>query len=217
MAMWRQWLEHPEKSRLRDVLFQIHFWIGAVAAAYMFVMSLSGSLIVYRDELFGLGLSVESLVDLHANLLTGETGRLINGLGALCLTLLCLTGAVIWWPGIRHWRRSLKVEWRAHFARVNWDLHSALGFWGFLFVLMWGVSGIYLVFPSQFTSGLFLDPGGDVAGWLVQLHFGRFSWVTKAAWALVGLVPAILAFTGMFVCCRRVIFKKPSNPNSEAA
>lgn len=82
---------------------------GFLAAAHLFVLSLSGSLIVYRDELFGLGLSVESLVDLHANLLTGETGRFINGLGALCLTPLCLTGAAIWWPGIKHWRRSLKV------------------------------------------------------------------------------------------------------------
>jgi len=31
---------------------------------------------------------------------------------------------------------SLTVSWRAHFARINWDLHSALGFWCFLFVLL---------------------------------------------------------------------------------
>jgi hypothetical protein len=44
------------------------------------------------------------------------------------------------------------------------------------------------------------------------LHFGRFGWFTKAIWSVAGLVPASLAFSGMFVCCRRVIFKKPSNP-----
>jgi hypothetical protein len=29
----------------------------------------------------------------------------------------------------------------------------------------------------------------------------------------VGLAPAVLAFTGVFICCRRIIFHKPSNPN----
>lgn len=36
--------------------------------------------------------------DLHNNLLSGRTGRVVNGIGGLSLTLLCLTGIVIWWP-----------------------------------------------------------------------------------------------------------------------
>jgi hypothetical protein len=47
---------------------------------------------------------------------------------------------------------------------------------------------------------------------LAELHFGRFNALTKALWAALGIVPGILAFTGTFICCRRVIFKKPSNP-----
>jgi hypothetical protein len=31
----------------------------------------------------------------------------------------------------------------------------------------------------------------------------------------LGLVPALLAFTGVFICCRRVFYKKPSNPRSQ--
>jgi hypothetical protein len=27
------------------------------------------------------------------------------------------------------------------------------------------------------------------------------------------LAPAIVAFTGVFICCRRIIYQKPSNPN----
>ena len=213
-SLWQQWLNHPEKVWLRNALFQVHLWVGAVAATYVFVISLSGSVIVYRDELFSLGLSVEPLIDLHANLLADQKGRFVNGIGAICLTLLCLTGAMIWWPGIRHWRRSVTIEWRANFARVNWDLHSALGLWWFAFVLMWGVSGTYLVFQNQFLMGLLVDPVGNVAASLVQLHFGRLDSFTKVVWVLVGLVPAMLAFTGMFVCCRRVILKKPSNPKA---
>jgi uncharacterized iron-regulated membrane protein len=212
---WQLWLDHPEKSWVRNIFFQVHFWVGAVVGAYIFVMSVSGSLIVYRNEL-SRKVSIEWLVDLHENLLAGSTGRWVNGIGAVCLALLCVTGAVIWWPGTKYWRRSLTVEWRASFARINWDLHSAAGLWCFLFVLMWAVSGIYLVFQDQFVVSVFLDPAGRVASWLTQLHVGRFNGLTEAVWALLGLIPAVLAFTGVFICCRRVIFKKPSNPNQTA-
>src|SRR4051794_26805596 len=52
------------------------------------------------------------LLDLHDNLLAGETGRRVNGAGALCLLLVCATGAVIWWPGIRNWRGSVAPNLR---------------------------------------------------------------------------------------------------------
>jgi hypothetical protein len=41
-------------------------------------------------------------------------------------------------------RRQLLIpgHWRSQFARFSWDLHCALGFWCFSFVLMWGMSGM---------------------------------------------------------------------------
>ena len=148
---------------------------------------------------------------------TGATGRIVNGIGGACSDFALFDGAIIWWPGIKHWRRSLTVSWGAHFPRINWDLHSALGFWCFLFVLLWGVSGVYFAFPGWFDALLLLDPADRVTDqclfWLSELHFGRFDSFTKALWAIMGLVPASLAFTGGFICCRRVIFKKPSNPH----
>jgi len=72
-------------------------------------------------------------------------------------------------------------------------------------------------FPRWFDALLLLDPADRFTDqglfWLSELHFGRFGWFTKAVWAVLGLVPAVLAFTGMFICCRRVIYKKSSNPN----
>jgi uncharacterized iron-regulated membrane protein len=201
-------------------MFQVHYWIGAVAGAYIFLMSVSGSVLVYRNELSA-RFSVEWLVDAHENLLAGSFGRLVNGLGAASLLLLCVTGAVIWWPGIALWRRSLTVDWSAHFPRVNWDVHSALGFWCFGFVLLWGLSAVYFVFPRPFGVFLLLDRADRVTDlslyWLSRLHFGRFGGVAQAMWVIAGLVPAVLAFTGMFICCRRVIYGKPSNPKHTSA
>jgi uncharacterized iron-regulated membrane protein len=209
---WRLWLEQPHKLRLHNTVFQIHFWIGTIAAMYLVFMSVTGSIIVFRNELPG-WTSVEWIVKLHSNLHAGSTGRFVNGIAAACLTVLCLTGIIVWWPGVKSWRRSLTVSWRSNFARVTWDLHSALGFWCFLFVLLWGLSGFYFAFPDLFAALLFLDPSDKALLWLAELHFGRFGWFTEALWAIVGLVPALLALTGTFICCRRLIFKKPSNPN----
>jgi uncharacterized iron-regulated membrane protein len=92
------------------------------------------------------------MLNLHVNLLAGPTGRIVNGVCAILLTLLSLSGAVIWWPGIAKWRRSLTINPRANWKRINWDLHSAVGFWTFAFFFMWSFTGIYLVFPAPFET-----------------------------------------------------------------
>ncbi len=177
-----------------------------MVAPWVAVMSVTGAVLVYRNEFPGWTF-MNRLAEFHGNLLAGDFGAAVNGMGAAAIVLLCVTGAVIWWPGIAHWRRALKVNWRAGFPRINWDLHSALGFWFLLFVLLWGVSAMTFAFPGMFDA----VPGGAL-DCLSRLHFGRFNRLTEAVWAIVGLVPAALAFTGAFICCRRVIFHKPSHP-----
>jgi uncharacterized iron-regulated membrane protein len=94
--------------------------------------------------------AISWLLDLHVNLLAGPTGRIVNGVFAILLTLLAITGAVIWWPGIKNWRRSLTINPKSNWKRINWDLHSAVGFWTFAFFFMWSFTGVYLVFPEPF-------------------------------------------------------------------
>ncbi len=159
------------------------------------------------------------LTSLHDDLLMGFDGRNINGVGSALITLLVLTGAVVWWPGRKRARRSLGVRWRARWPRFNWDLHSALGFWVFAFMLLWGVSGVYLAFPGPFQTivDTFSDPDailgdrpGDVAlAWLARLHFGRFRDypALQALWATLGLVPAVMFVTGAAMWWNRVLRK----------
>lgn len=95
---------------------------------------------------------VRTLQDLHFDLLGGRTGRIVNGIGAMVLALMGMTGLVIWWPGRSNWRRSLLVDWRRNWKRITWDLHSAVGFWTVALVIMWAVTGVYFAFPSAFRS-----------------------------------------------------------------
>jgi hypothetical protein len=66
MTAWQKWLERPDKLWVRNMFFQVHFWIGAAAGAYILLMSVSGSVIVYRNELSGNSF-VEWVVRLHEN------------------------------------------------------------------------------------------------------------------------------------------------------
>ncbi len=160
------------------------------------------------------------LADLHVNLLAGKPGRAVNGAGAGVLTLLCLTGLVIWWPGVDSWRRSARIEWSANWKRLNWDLHSALGIWTFLFIFMWGITGVLLVFPQPFQNFVgSLTPinqpfrkrqpvaiGDKILRWPAYLHFGnRWGWPVEALWVILGLVPVVLFVTGAIMWWNRVL------------
>lgn len=86
---------------------------------------------------------------IHYFLLMGETGLIINGIGAAFLLLLTLSGVVIWWPGLRRWKRAFGVKVSASWRRINFDLHSAVGFWTLAVLLIWSLSSIYFAWPQQ--------------------------------------------------------------------
>jgi uncharacterized iron-regulated membrane protein len=97
---------------------------------------------------------VRTLQDLHFDLLAGRTGRLVNGGGGLLLFVLCITGLVIWWPGVATWRRGFSVDFRRSWKRVNWELHSAIGIWTAALIATWAVTGVYFVWPSEFRRAV---------------------------------------------------------------
>jgi uncharacterized iron-regulated membrane protein len=291
--------------RLRRALFQVHLWSGIAVGLYVFMISVTGSVVVYSNELYraatpkpiiskgsgpllvdrqlteaaqrlypgyrvlrigrarnpdqavdiwlgrgsdinkrlfdprtgaDLGNSVPTgiwfvskLLDLHDNLFAGPTGRRVNGIGAFALVALGLTGLVIWWPGVKTWRRSLILHRGVGWKRWTWHLHSAIGFWSFAFLLIFGVSGIYLAIPEPFEDLVDrLEPltsanagiriGDRVIYWLAYLHFGRINGIgipcrgpgvcdqmIKAIWALFGLAPALMFVTGAIMWWNRVL------------
>jgi uncharacterized iron-regulated membrane protein len=94
------------------------------------------------------------LQDLHFDLLGGETGRAVNGTAAFLLILMFATGLVVWWPGIDRWRQSLWVNPKAGWKRINWQLHSATGFWLFGLLMLWAVTGVQFAFREPFRRAV---------------------------------------------------------------
>jgi uncharacterized iron-regulated membrane protein len=95
--------------------------------------------------------------ELHVNLLLGSAhGIRVNGIGAIGLALLTLTGLVLWWPGIKLWTRGLQIGLRHHWRRINYDAHSAIGFWTLFIVFWWALSGIYFAWYRQVTAAIAL-------------------------------------------------------------
>ena len=159
------------------------------------------------------------VVELHDNLLFDQEGQFWNGIGSIVVTVTCLTGLVVWWPGITRWKRSLIFKWSSGWRRFNWDMHSAAGFWLFLFLLMWAVSGIYLAIPEPFTRTVEYFSTANEAGnstgdlvllWLARLHFGRWRDhpSLKIVWVVLGLAPAIMAVTGTVMWWNRVVRRR---------
>jgi uncharacterized iron-regulated membrane protein len=50
-AMWLRWLRQPKTMWLRRAFFQIHLWIGLALGLYIVVLCVSGSALVFRDEI----------------------------------------------------------------------------------------------------------------------------------------------------------------------
>ncbi len=91
---------------------------------------------------------------MHFTLLLGREGAVLNGIGSFLLVARCVSGIFIWWPGIKQWVRAFVVDFRKNWKRVNWDLHNVVGFWTLLFMLMWGVTGVYLIWPQEFIKAV---------------------------------------------------------------
>ena len=51
MSSWRRWLKRPQTVWLRRIAFQLHLWTGVVLSLYVILLSLTGSVLVYRVEL----------------------------------------------------------------------------------------------------------------------------------------------------------------------
>ena len=110
---------------------------------------------------------------LHATLYVRTiSDRSFVGWMGIALTFMCISGIVLWWPKSGKWRNVFGVAQGASGYRLIHDLHSSVGFWSLIVLLVVSVSGLYLAFPRTFrdTIGIalplgqfFVEPGIDEA------------------------------------------------------
>ncbi len=237
---------------MRKTLFRLHLVLGILLGLYAVVIGVTGSILVYRDELVQLvkpvlfqpareirvkpdeALSVvqkaypgwkvltltgpdlatgawmaylivkgdakQAYVDaetgvlrgdyqrkegwlgfieqLHFNLMSGRTGRLVNGYGALSLVSLAVTGLLLWRPP---------------FSRLSWDartLHVNLGIVSLVFIVIMGFTGGYFTWFQAYVDGVkwFLPARNQAKLAAVQVTGERKSLAELAA-AAQGAVP----------------------------
>lgn len=91
---------------------------------------------------------VEGALALHTQLALGARGAVANGIGGALLFIMAVIGIILWWPGIRTWRRALKINWRGRWAGISFDMHRTFGFWCCILIAMWGITGVYFIFPG---------------------------------------------------------------------
>jgi uncharacterized iron-regulated membrane protein len=169
-GLWLQWLRRPRNTWFRKAAFQLHLWSGILLGFYAAVVCASGSAIVFRNDIYdwlesgGKAVSYKAalyhwlswLGKLHGSLLTEGAGMTVNAIGGFLIAALCLTGMIVWWPGLGRWRRALTIHANVGWKRFIFDLHGALGFWTFAVLLMWGLTGGYFVFPQPFRAAITL-------------------------------------------------------------
>ena len=200
---------------IRKILLNLHLWAGLAAAVFLALLGITGSLIVFEDEIdswlnprphiqpgpqrislnaltarleaahsgyevarftfpsrndlpLGAFLRSERLrknigVDinpytgevfpvksqqnnftgnvhqLHTHLLMGRAGSTVMAYAALFLLFLATTGLILWWP-----RKVFTVRWRRRGARLNFDLHNAVGICSSVFLLIFALSGVVI-------------------------------------------------------------------------
>jgi uncharacterized iron-regulated membrane protein len=100
----------------------------------------------YTGQILGKidGISFATTVhEFHTNLLFGDRGAFVIMLIAALLILLGVSGILLWWP-----RKILRVRWSASGRRIVFDLHNAIGFYSFVFLLLFGVTGVIVHWQS---------------------------------------------------------------------
>ena len=106
-----------------------------------------------RDPGFGLG-----------RLRRGEDhlGGLVLGVTAIMLLFLGLSGIWLWWPGVRHWVRGVRVRLKKGRYARDYDLHEVAGMIAVPLLLMWAITGAGYEFGFVSKAWYAALPGQEI-------------------------------------------------------
>jgi uncharacterized iron-regulated membrane protein len=144
-----------QKAYPKESITQIRF-LEEKDAAFVFhtkkelavsINPYTGNIIGHRD----LKTDFMSVVlDIHLELMLGEVGKQIVRWNVLIFFIMCISGLILWWPKQkRFFKQSISIKWKTkNWKRLNWDLHSVLGFYALAVLLIISLTGIFWVFDT---------------------------------------------------------------------
>lgn len=99
-----------------------------------------------------------TIMGLHRWLLLDHSiGRPITGTATLLFILIEITGLILWLPPKikkwNAWKAGFKIKLDAKWKRINYDLHSTLGFYTFLLLTLMAITGLCFSF-EWFRNGV---------------------------------------------------------------
>jgi uncharacterized iron-regulated membrane protein len=163
-ASWDQWVNSALSANPGSTLADIDMRSANRRVVSIGLSTHGRTLVVYVDSLTNQILKqedlhekhwfVESMLALHTELALDDNGAVAIGIFGALLFVMAMLGIVLWWPGVRGWKRALRINFRGRWVGINFDLHRTFGFWCFLLVAMWGITGAYFIFPKPFESAI---------------------------------------------------------------
>lgn len=218
---------------MRKLFAKIHLWISLPLGILFSVICLTGAILVFenetlqllnpsadvmsmgkhapeRKELVGYDF-FHSTLRIHRWLLDapakkGErtVGKEIVGYSTLAMTIVLMSGIVIWWPRNRKvLKNRLSVTCSKGSKRFWYDSHVSIGFYATLLLLImcltglvWSFTGWREAFWNLFD---FIPPEGRKR-FLYTLHTGSWGGLpSKIIYFLAALTGAVLPLTGYYL------------------
>lgn len=101
------------------------------------------------------------LIDFHVHLLSGKTGKQIQGWIGLGAILISLVGIYLWWPKSGRWKQAFSIKWGAGAFRVWFDAHRVSGAIAAALIVLTALTGSALALYELITEPLLIAVTGS--------------------------------------------------------
>lgn len=142
---------------MRKFCLKLHRWLAIPFGVFISVLCFTGFILLFRDEiaeLFGYDsrqmpflIAIKQLhrwlfivpENPHGGL---SVGRILTAVSAMCMSLILITGVVIWCPKSKKmFKNRLRVNTDKGFRRFVYDTHVSLGIYAFVFLFLMSTTG----------------------------------------------------------------------------
>lgn len=214
---------------MKKTLLKIHCWLAIPFGIIISILSFTGAVILFRKELapvinflFGEDNTfMRTIMRLHRSLMLQHSiGSIIIGTSAIAMSLILITGIMLWWPNNKATlKRHLSVHFNKGFKRFVYDSHISLGIYSVVFLLLMSATGPAWSFKwyneaAKSTISVFVQHdegrgymahkrhggGGPENRALVTLHTGSWcGYTVKVLYLLAAIIGGFLPLSGYYM------------------